>query len=538
MKRSALRFERLETRQMMYGGDLLDEGSATDSPSVDEPDLAPAEQAPPTKIFLDFGFEFPELLTLGGPTVQEFDLDLDVPAHYWGNGAVALYSPYHNGATVYAPEPANFEYLNSVRDVLKDLAIDYNDDGAINDADVLALAEDVRKLVTRSFEPFHVEVEIVSSANWHEALQVLAGSQANDVYVLIGGKYTGESALGIANRDVGNDYDDIVYVFAKDALTDVLAEGDTYYFATSLAKGVAHEAGHAFGLAHTNVGQGNAGELMDDAGGIAKLTDVTITMRGSEFDIQVTLGTQDSYAVLAEVLGAKPGGPDYVSGTAYSDKIKIQQNAFGHWWATVEVYRDSSYSTLVDSFTYQIDPTHGLLIEAGRGNDRVTVYGDIDVTIRGGKGNDVLIGGEGLNIFEGEEGTDYLYGYGAENVYRFGFGAWDLGRDYLVDLGGLSTLDFSEFRGPVSVNLGQAGAQQVGLGQAKAEIYTWSSYRIDNLIGSQFDDLLTGHSGNNLIIGLGGKNKIDGAGGRDEIYPDQRTSLDPRKADLVLSDWR
>lgn len=523
-RKPALRLENLEARQMMYGGSATGEALFSepppDFPSIE---LAKNEQAPPVKVFLDFGFDFPGTPVVQGGVERYFDLTPNVAAIYGPNSAVELLTPFDD-ASVYAPDPIYFEYLNSLEDVLRDLGVDYNQDGEIDFADASSLGEDVRDLVARTFEPFNVEVEIVSSSNWTEALQVLADSEANDLYLFVGGKYNGSSVLGIAPRDSGNEHDDFGYVFAEDTLSKVLDEGDLYYLATSLAKAAAHEGSHSFGLQHTNVGQGNGGELMDVAGGNAKLTDVTIAMRGSEFVIQGSFSTQDSYAVLADAVGLRPDGPDYITGTSYHDKITVEQNAFGDWWATVEAYGDSDHTQLRDSFAYRVDPEHGLLIEAGRGDDRVTIHGDVDATIRGGQGDDVLIGGAGNDVLEGEEGTDTLYGYDGDDVYRFGFGALDLGKDYLVDLGdGESTLDFSDFRGPVRVDLAQSGVQQVGVGDAQVELYTWSILPIDNVIGTEFGDTLLGTSAANRIVGMGGQDRIDGRGGRDEIFADYPT---------------
>jgi Ca2+-binding RTX toxin-like protein len=74
----------------------------------------------------------------------------------------------------------------------------------------------------------------------------------------------------------------------------------------------------------------------------------------------------------------------------------------------------------------------GFEVNAGGGDDRVTVAGDISVpvTIRGGAGSDFLLGGAGSDKLIGGEGNDHLVGGRGNDVLYGGEG-----RDVLI--GGL-----------------------------------------------------------------------------------------------------
>lgn len=106
-------------------------------------------------------------------------------------------------------------------------------------------------------------------------------------------------------------------------------------------------------------------------------------------------------------------------------------------------------------------------------------------TLNGGAGNDTIYGSMGTDIFDGGTGNDTIYG--------------GQGND---------TLTFTSATAAVTVNLVNETATGATIGND-----TFDS--IENITGSDFNDVLTGDSGDNIIIGGAGNDSIYGGGGND-----------------------
>ena len=128
---------------------------------------------------------------------------------------------------------------------------------------------------------------------------------------------------------------------------------------------------------------------------------------------------------------------------------------------------------------------------AGDGNDN---------TLTGLDGNDLLIGRDGADILEGGEGNDTIIG-----------GA---GSDQLIGGEGSDTADYSDLTSgvasPAAVNISLANGTATG-GDAEGDALT----SIENLIGTEFDDVLEGDENSNRIEGGRGDDTILGGGGND-----------------------
>jgi len=124
------------------------------------------------------------------------------------------------------------------------------------------------------------------------------------------------------------------------------------------------------------------------------------------------------------------------------------------------------------------------VIFAGAGNDKVSGRG----------GNDILFGEAGKDTLEGEAGDDFLVG--------------GLDADVLNGGDGNDTASYFTSATPVSVSL-TTGTGWAG--DAKGD----QLIGIENLEGSEFEDLLIGDSGNNILSGLGGNDLLYGEAGDD-----------------------
>ena len=171
--------------------------------------------------------------------------------------------------------------------------------------------------------------------------------------------------------------------------------------------------------------------------------------------------------------------------------------------------------------------------------------------LNGGTGDDRLSGGSGTNTLNGGSGSDTAdysagvtasvtanlgtgtatYNSGAahdnfnsvENIYGSAFGdiltgdananviEGGLGNDTLDGGAGVDTVSYAHSSVAVTVNLGLVGAQNT-VGEGSDSIANF-----ENLLGSDFNDTLTGNGSANIITGGLGNDTIDGAGGADTL---------------------
>lgn len=166
----------------------------------------------------------------------------------------------------------------------------------------------------------------------------------------------------------------------------------------------------------------------------------------------------------------------------------------------------------VDTADYSVSVAGvAVSLKAGTGSggdaEGDTLSGIENVT--GSKFDDVLIGDNGVNILDGGTGNDVLAG-----------GA---GADKLVGGDGVDTADYASSSAAVTVNL------ETGVGKGgDAEGDTLSG--IENLIGSKFNDVLTGNAGTNMIDGGDGDDTITGGSNDDKLYGGEGN-------DLFLVEW-
>jgi Ca2+-binding RTX toxin-like protein len=157
-------------------------------------------------------------------------------------------------------------------------------------------------------------------------------------------------------------------------------------------------------------------------------------------------------------------------------------------------------------------------------------------TINGTPGNDTLTGTDpgnpantdGIDIINGLVGNDTLVGLGGNDILQGGAGA-----DTLAGGDGSDTVSYAQSTAGVTVRLFyQPDAVGAG-GDAQGDRYSG----IENIIGSAFDDVLTGYvflpnlpigssildggAGNDLLSGDGGADTLIGGAGIDTAYYDR-----------------
>ena len=118
-------------------------------------------------------------------------------------------------------------------------------------------------------------------------------------------------------------------------------------------------------------------------------------------------------------------------------------------------------------------------------------------TLNGGNGNDILIGNDGNDELNGGNSNDLLVGGSGDDALNGGTGTDTAG--YFDAISGV-TVDLSV---AIAQNTGGAGTDTLN--------------SIENLVGSRFDDVLTGTSGTNSLVGLEGDDILIGNGGNDTL---------------------
>lgn len=143
------------------------------------------------------------------------------------------------------------------------------------------------------------------------------------------------------------------------------------------------------------------------------------------------------------------------------------------------------------------------ILFAGAGSQNI-LLGEDDDELYGGDGDDV-VGSEGGNDqVHGDAGNDSVFG-GAGNDTLWG----GIGDDTVEGGAGSDTASFADAAG-VTVDLRKQGQAQ-DTGGGGRDLLT----NIENLVGSDYNDQLTGDKGHNVLEGGSGNDVLDGGKGSD-----------------------
>lgn len=142
---------------------------------------------------------------------------------------------------------------------------------------------------------------------------------------------------------------------------------------------------------------------------------------------------------------------------------------------------------------------------------RTTIVGTAgDDVLRGTSGPDVIAGLGGRDVIQGLDGDDRLCGGDGVDQVHGGEGRdtveGGLGRDVLTGDIGVDTLHYGAHPQAVAVNLLTAS------GTDDAHLGTF-----EDIVGSAFDDMLTGDDGPNHLVGGRGSDHLSGRGGDDHL---------------------
>ncbi|TAK90060.1 MAG: type I secretion C-terminal target domain-containing protein, partial [Burkholderiaceae bacterium] len=130
----------------------------------------------------------------------------------------------------------------------------------------------------------------------------------------------------------------------------------------------------------------------------------------------------------------------------------------------------------------------------GDGLDNIIIGDGSNETINGNEGNDVLVGNAGADTLNGGTGNDLLIG--------------GTGNDIIDGGAGIDTVSYEDGTSAVVVNLNTGTSSGGGLG-------TDTISNVENVIGSSFNDTLTGNALSNVLIGGAGNDTLTGGAGAD-----------------------
>ncbi|MEH8218277.1 DUF5801 repeats-in-toxin domain-containing protein [Aeromonas veronii] len=150
-------------------------------------------------------------------------------------------------------------------------------------------------------------------------------------------------------------------------------------------------------------------------------------------------------------------------------------------------------SSTTDTAKVFVDVQSGATLTGGY-LDEILIGGTGADTLNGNAGNDILLGGAGNDALNGGEGNDILVG-----------GA---GNDTLNGGAGNDTASYIDSTAGVTVKVN-------GNNQATGGAGTDSLSNMENLVGSMFNDSLTGDGNANVLSGLVGSDILSGGGGDD-----------------------
>ena len=133
------------------------------------------------------------------------------------------------------------------------------------------------------------------------------------------------------------------------------------------------------------------------------------------------------------------------------------------------------------------------------GNETANTFfgGDGDDTISGFSGNDLLVGQQGNDALYGGNGYDRLNGGTGADILNGGYG-----------------IDRAEYTISTTGVRADLAYQGNNTGEAAGDTYV----SIENLLGSNFGDILAGNNAVNSIFGGNGNDLMLGRGGNDRLY--------------------
>ena len=244
-----------------------------------------------------------------------------------------------------------------------------------------------------------------------------------------------------------------------------------------------------------------AGQALAVGGGTLRNVEILRSLRGSEFNDILTLATQSS--LLSVNAGA---GDDVVR--SFNSSLSVLGGVGNDRLisgAAGDIFDGEAGIDTVDYSFYASGVTVSLLTGAGPGGD---VLRNVE-NLNGSAYNDSLTGNGGDNVLNGGEGNDFLLGgFGNDTLNG------DVGTDYALYQ--FTTATSSVTFSASGIGGGGPVVQVDGAGGTDTLNGIEGAY----LIGSDFNDILTGGSGGDILAGQRGNDSLVGGDGNDLLRGD------------------
>ena len=357
---------------------------------------------------------------------------------------------------------------------------------------------------------------------------------------------TGQAGIGVFNTLSGAWYFEETDPETGETFQPALLEGG-FAYAVML-----HEFGHAHGLAHPH----------DNGGGSPTLVGVNSSPDLGVYDLNQGVYTVMSYndayptgpngETPFTVAGIRSGWSGTLSAfdiAALQDRYGVterntgdntyelaDENAVGVFYETIwdsagtdEIVYNGSKDAIIDLLAATLDysPTGGGVVSLVDG-----VYGGYTIAngvvienASGGSGDDTILGNEYANVLKGNDGDDTFVGRGGGDIIKGGRG--------------FDTVSYVDAEEGVNAN------SLFGLiGDGERDWF----FSIESIVGSQFDDTLSGSFGEIELYGLGGNDELigtfrndmlDGGEGDDTLYGGwgKDTLIDGAGNDYLSGGW-
>lgn len=332
-------------------------------------------------------------------------------------------------------------------------------------------------------------------------------------------------------RGAGNSAGDVYLNLAGGMSTTGLEVGSWSFFA------VMHELGHAMGLSHPgpyNAGPGvnitywNSAQFRQDSNQYSLMSYFEETYTGANYggsyadtpllyDItaaQALYGINTTTRTGDTVYGFNSNAGDAVYDfTQNTDPVICIWDADGVDTLDASGFSMNQTISLVEGSFSNIGGLignvsiayHAVIENAAGGAGADTITGNAYANVlTGNAGNDTINGGAGDDTLDGGAGNDILNGGAGNDILNGGAGS-----DKLTGGDGTDAADYSTATAAVTVNLSLITLQNTGGGGYD------TLAGIENLIGSIYNDTLTGNAGDNVLFGGAGNDVLVGGLGAD-----------------------
>lgn len=324
----------------------------------------------------------------------------------------------------------------------------------------------------------------------------LTGANGADLILGFSGNDQLNGGQGSDAIDAGDGNDTVTYT-----VTPTFANSDTNNSGRDLVDGGANTgAGDTFIVSGNNRAE-NFEVWSRDAylpGGLDDDTEIVITRNG------LVIAELDN---IEEIVINGNGGTDtYAVHGSFAATSLFQQ--------TITINGGSGNDTVNVT---DLDSAHRVVFNTGTGTDKLIgarAQDQVNRTIEGTTGSDVLIGGSGSDILNGNDSSDMLADCGGSDTASGG-----AGNDWFIASGGNDILDGGDGSDMFYANASKV-AVNVNLTTGKASgasIGSDTLISIESVTGGSGSDVVIGNAANNVLITGAGNDHVHGGYGNDKI---------------------